>query len=133
MAGTVVETITSGHGRIEIITLTCTADAADGSYPATALTNKFSGQILQVETDPGSPAPTASYDIVLTNAGSYDVIQGLGANRHTSNTETVNVVFSGTGTHPMVHVSDTLTWTITNNSVNSAVVVAKIYILTEGQ
>jgi len=131
MAGTVVETITAGYGRMEVITLTCTADAAAATFPATALTNKFSGTLLQLETNPGATAPTANYDIVLTDAEGHDVLEGVGANRHTSTTEKVPVVYSGTGTHPMVHASDTLTWTITNNAVNSAIVVAKIYILTD--
>ena len=133
MAGTVVETITADYGRMQVITLTCTGDASDGSFPATALTNKFSGTLLALETNPGATAPTANYDIVLNDGGGHDVLEGVGANRHTTSTEKVPIVYSGTGTHPMVHSSDTLTWTITNNSVNSAIVVAKIYILTDAR
>jgi len=133
MPGTVVEAITSGHGYIEVITLTCTADAAAATFPATALTNKFSGYLVALETNPGSTAPTDNYDIVLNDAEGNDVLQGVGANRHTTTTQKVPVVYSGTALHPVVHATDTLTWTITNNAVNSAVVVAKLYIQMEGR
>jgi len=133
MAGTVVETITSGYGFIEVITLTCTADAADASFPATALTNKFTGYLIALETNPGATAPTANYDIVLNDAEGNDVLQGVGANRHTSTTEKVPIVYSGTALHPIIHATDTLTWTITNNAVNSAIVVAKLYVQMEAR
>ena len=130
MAGTVVETITSGFGRMEVITLTCTGDASDGSFPATALTNKFSGYLLALETNPGATAPTANYDIVLNDAEGVDVLAGVGANRHTTTSEKVAIIWA-TSLNPPVHASDTLTWTITGNSVNSAIVVAKLYIMTD--
>lgn len=39
-------------------------------------------------TDPGATAPTDDYDITIVDAEGYDVMQGTGANRDTSNTET---------------------------------------------
>ena len=126
MAGTVTQSNTH-RGNIGVITLTCTADAADGSFPATALTTKISGRILALETNPGATAPTANYDITLVDAESYDVLQSLGLNRHTSNTERVSIVYSGTAVSPESAITDTWTWTIANNSVNSAIVVAKLY------
>jgi len=127
MAGTVVETHGRALGGIGVVTLTCTADAADGSFPATALTTKIGGRVVALETNPGSPAPTANYDIVLTDAEGYDVLQGLAANRSATVTEKPPIVYSGTSLHPVVAGEDTLTWTITGNAVNSAVIVGRVF------
>ena len=67
----------------------------------------------------------------MDDAEGHDVLEGVGANRDTANTEKANVVYSGGVDHPPVAVSDVLTFKITNNSVNSAGIVAKIYY--EGQ
>jgi len=125
MAGTV----TLAHaqiGHIRKVVATCVADAADGSFPATVLP-AIEGRILALVTNPGATAPQANYDLVVTNQHGYDVLQGLGANRHTSTTETVPILFTDTGTHPCVDEGDTLTLAITNNNVNSAQTVVEIY------
>lgn len=119
-------TITQAHnttGNIRRLTFTCTADAADGSFPATAITAKFEGRLIALETNPGSTAPTDSYDIVITNGAGADVLQGVGADRDTLNTETAQIVVSGTSLRPTVDETEVLTIAITNNSVNSATVV----------
>jgi hypothetical protein len=126
MAGTVTEAV-SEQTNIQKITLTCVGDAADGSFPATVIAHKFSGRIIEIVTNPGATAPTANYDIVV-NRETLDVLQGVGANRHTSATEAAPVVFSGTSLHPIIHESDTLTLAVSGNSVNSAIVVIDIYI-----
>ena len=38
MAGTVTQAVTTEVDHIKVVTLTCTADASDGSFPATTLT-----------------------------------------------------------------------------------------------
>ncbi len=132
MAGTIVETH-SKRGPIGLITLTCTADAADGSYPAQALATKFSGELLRMVTNPGATAPTNLYDVVLNDGDSVDVLYGAGANLLTATTEDnpiqviADVTAKGHLMHPPISVEDVLTWTITNNSVNSAIIVAKLY------
>ncbi len=126
MAGTVVET----HGRegsIGVVTLTITGDGSDGTVPATALTTKIAGKLLALETNPGATAPSNNYDITLIDAEGYDVIEGLGANRSSSNTEKLNIIFSGTSLNPPVGTGDTLTLTIAGQSVNSADIVVKLY------
>lgn len=131
MAGT----ITQAHvkrGPIGVITLTCTGDASDGSFPETPLTAKISGTIVALETNPGSTAPTANYDIVLDDGDGIDVLGNAGADRHTSNSEKAAVAF-GTYFGSPVGVDDTLTLKITNNSVNSAIVVVKIYYSGQGE
>jgi len=126
MAGTVVET-SEQNGPVGVITLTCTADAADGSFPATALLAGISGKIVRLVVNPGSPAPTDLYDLTLDDEDGFDVLQGLGANLLTATAEDKSVVLSGTEIHPHVTRSNTLTATLTNNSTNSAVTVIKIY------
>ena len=126
MAGTVTQSYTS-IGHIRRVTLTCVADAADGSFPSTALTTKIEGRLLKLVTNPGATAPQANYDVALTDQHGSDVLQGLGANRHTSNTETAPLFYTGTSTHPSVDESDTLTLAVTGNNVNSAITVIDLY------
>lgn len=126
-------TVTQEHyplGNIRKVVFTATADASDGSYPSTALTTKFEGRLIQIITNPGATAPTDNYDIAITNGDGLDVLQGVGANRDTANTEAAAIVFSGTAINPVVDESDTLTLAITNNSVNSAtIVITLVYAL----
>lgn len=124
MAGTVTLTHYT-IGNIRKVVATCVADAADGSFPATALP-AIEGRILALATNPGATAPQDNYDVTLPNQHGYDVLQGLGANRHTSTTQQVPILYSGTGTHPAVDESDTLTLTIAGNNVNSAITVIEI-------
>ena len=134
MAGTITEALTSGVSPVKVITLTCTADSSDGSYPATALTNiphnGVGGRLLQIATDPdGATAPQANYDIAITEGGGADLLLGVGANRHTSNSEVA--VIESNGAHGVYAGTDTLTIAITNNNVNEAGISIKIY-YTEG-
>ena len=132
MAGTITEALTSGRPPVKVVTLTCTADASDASFPSTALTNipnGVGGRLLQIATDPGATAPQANYDIVLTESGGADLLLGVGANRHTSSSEVA--VIESNGTHAVYSGTDTLTIAISNNNVNSAGIVIKIY-YTEG-
>lgn len=118
MAGTIVTT-SYVLGHIKRLSFACTADASDGSFPETTLP-AIEGQLLHLSTNPGSTGPTSNYDVGLDDQNDHDVLEGVGANRHTSNSEKAHVVYSGTGSHPVIHALDTLTLKITNNSVNSA-------------
>lgn len=125
MAGT----ISFAHyqrGIVRRLVITATADAADGSFPATALP-AIDGFLITMITNPGAVAPTANYDIVITDVDSVDRLQGVGANRHTSNTEAASIVYSATTLHPPVDPTETLTLAITGNSVNSAVTVITLF------
>lgn len=132
MAGTVTQAHTK-RGPIGCVTLTITADASNGSVPNTALATKISGRLLALETDPGTTAPTANYDITIEDASGYDVLQAVGSNRSDSVTEKVAIVFSGTGIHPPVAMSDVLTCKLANNSVNAAGIVVKLYYEGQGE
>ena len=133
MAGTITEALTSGRPPVKVITLTCTADDSDGSYPATALSNiphgEIGGRLLQIATDPGSTAPQSNYDVTVTEAGGADLLLGVGANRHTSSSEVA--IIESNGASAVYAGTDTLTLNITNNNVNSAGITIKIY-YTEG-
>jgi len=124
--GTITQTATL-VGHIRRLTFTCTASSTDGSFPATVVTTPIEGRLLKLVTNPGTVQPTDNYDVVITNQHGHDVLEGVGADRDTLNTEDVPIVYSGTGTHPCVDESDTLTIALTNNSVNSAVTVVDLY------
>jgi hypothetical protein len=126
VASSVVETIDK-LGPVCCITLAVTTHT-DGTVTAYALTKKVSGRLLALETDPGSTAPTDNYDLTITDANGLDVLQGVGANRHTTTTQMAAIVFSGTSVHPPVAMGDTLTLNVTNNSVNSATFTVKLYV-----
>lgn len=137
MAGTVtIVNIPPVTGNIGRLVATCTADASDATFPATALsaaTPAFNGgKLLNLRTNPGATAPTANYDITLVDGDGLDRLQGVGANRHTTNSEEVNIVYSGTAINPVAASGETLTLTIANNAVNSAIVVATITYSTGG-
>lgn len=133
MAGTVTQATTTLVDHVKVVTLTCTADSSDGSYPSTDLTgvpnNGKGGRLLQIATDPGATAPQDNYDIALTEDNGADLLLGVGANRDTSNSEVA--VIESNGAHAVYAGTDTLTLAITNNNVNSAIVVIKLY-FTEG-
>jgi len=128
MAGTVTQALTTEVDHIKVVTLTCTADASDGSFPATTLTvlpnNGKGGRLLQMITDPGATAPQDNYDITLTNGGA-DMLLGGGANRDTANTEIAFI--ESNGAHPVYAGTDTLVLNVTGNNVNSAISVIKLY------
>ena len=134
MAGTVTESVTTIVDHVKVVSFTCTADSSDGSYPATALTgiprDARGGRLLQIMTDPsGDTAPQDNYDITVTDSVGADLLLGVGANRDTANTEVA--IIATNGAHSVYAGTDTLTLNITNNNVNSAVIVIKLY-YTEG-
>lgn len=121
MAGSSVTFAHITEGRFRRIVATCTADASNGSYPATDLP-PFSGKLLALRTNPGATAPTDNYDITLVDADGVDRLQGVGGNRSTTNSQEVAIVYSGTTIHPAC-AWEKLTLTLANNAVNSAVTV----------
>jgi hypothetical protein len=113
------------HGNIRRINIAWTADDATGAVTAT--TEKISGQLLKVITDPDANAPTNLYDIVITDDEALDVLSGLGgtggtapslANRATATTEVVHLWAEDSVTNPMPgtqpYVCSTLAVAVTN-------------------
>lgn len=53
----------------------------------------ISGRIVELITNPGATAPDANYDVTLVSSRmGHDLLEGLGADRHTSSTESTMIV-----------------------------------------
>jgi len=106
----------------------CTADAADGSLPATTITGFYDFYIYSVETWSGTTSPTDATDFTLLDAVTgEDLMGGNGTDAidaTTSNTVFPRSSFMSLNFYHMV--KGNLTLTITNNSVNSAVFYIRI-------
>lgn len=85
----------------------------DGTFTSYAMTEAINGYVWMVVTDPGSTAPTASYDITLLDAQGVDIMSGNLADRSATVTEQAYP----TRIRP---VNGKLTLTISNNSANGA-------------
>jgi len=108
-------------------TIDCTASADNASFPSTTVTTTkvFGRYLVQVSTNPGAgaAAPTAAYDITLTDSDGLDNALGLLADRSATATERVSIA-NTTIVYPVVLGNYTLA--ITNNLVNSAAVQIKL-------
>jgi hypothetical protein len=127
-AGTCVETI-ADFTTIRELKFVCTADASDASYPSTIVSSTSIAMIkgwylLMGSAYNGATAPTALYDIALTDSTGVDILGTGGANRagtagvSSQFTPITDTVYATTGLRP---VTTNLTMAITNNAVNSAV------------
>lgn len=130
-AGTVV----AGHVKnyphgIKSIAFTCTGDSSNGSFPSDVDTGRdLKGFIFLVVTNPGTTAPTADYDIVLNDGDGIDIMGGeLGDRSATVSEQAIPLIDAAFGSR---YVFGRVTPVITNNSVNSAVIVLTIYYYTE--
>lgn len=136
MAGSVVTTLakvdTSGTdpSGARVLTFAWTADAADGSVPATAITANMAKVLSGLKavlaiTNPGTTAPTDNYDIVISDPDGVDIFGDALLNRDTSNSEQARPAISTLAGERLVN--GVLTFTLTNNSVNSATGTCKVY------
>lgn len=114
------------QGLIKRLEFSCTAKSSDGSFEDTELPT-IDGTILQIRTKPGTPAPAANYDVKLLDSVSIDRLQGAGMNRHTSDAELAQVVFSGSDNSPVVCPDEVLSLNITGSTVNSAETQVDLY------
>jgi len=106
-------------GSVRRIVVTWTGDAASGDVPDLVLPT-IEGEIVELTTNPGSPAPTDNYGVTLTDQDGVDRLRGLGASRDTALTETVPIFYAGTGAHPVVSRAHVLRLAVTGNAVASA-------------
>jgi len=133
--GTLVQGIPKCYGQAQnacIMTLTWTGSAADGNFTSTAITaahvDKLSGFYLyQIETDPGSTAPTANYDITLTDSTSFDILGGRGNNKSATLTEAAIPANSTGSFYPVIMAAETYTLAITGNTAPSSGGVIRLY------
>jgi len=86
-----------------------TGSSSSGGVTATT-TGAYNGAIERLVTIPGasSSAPTASYDITMSDQDSTDVLMAAGGSRATAATEQVNAASLG------IVANDTLTINVTN-------------------
>jgi hypothetical protein len=115
------------RGRIRKILIDFTTDDTTGSVAVT--TRKIVGELIKIVTDPGSAAPTADWDVVLTDEEGVDLsihmddvaIAALIARHTTTTLETYLPLEDTAGTGRIAAwpvVCDKLTVTV-NNAGNS--------------
>jgi hypothetical protein len=114
----------NAHDRFAL-EITWVADDTAATVPDTALP-EINGDITLFVTDPGSPAPTASYDITLEDAYGVDVAGGALADRSATASEQAMPLISATPVQRTVQ--GVLTFKLANNSVNSATGKCVVYI-----
>jgi len=88
MAGSAMVFTEIRHSSVKKIKAAWTSDDTTGAVSGTT-TYPYNGRLIGVITVPGSPAPSADYDIAVNDDDSVDVALGALADRHTSNTEYV--------------------------------------------
>lgn len=136
MAGTITGVLTriavrQGAPQICKLVLTCTGDAANGSYPATVLnplavdSNGVSFDIrglklYSVKAYPGAPPPTDATDLTITDEYDIDLLGGKGTNLIDATSKTWIMAGPPDSYMPALITGD-ITLTITNNLENSAV------------
>lgn len=110
-----------GYGDLRYVTITWTADPNDASVPATDIYWDFSGYIIEMTTNPGATAPTSAYDITLVDEQGVDVLGGAGMNLSATASERITPKpVTGQDVWGPAFALGTITFTLTNNSVNSA-------------
>ena len=128
-------------GRVVVCTFT--ADAAAATVPDLVIaeatgsyTTEFKwvkGWYLRaIETDPGSTAPTALYDITITNSRAFDIAGAAVTNRSATLTQTVIPKDSdGVAYSPCWDDSSGYTVAVANNAVNSATAAIRLFFAQE--
>ena len=105
-------------GRYSRVIADWVSDDATGAVTGTS--RKIVGHLVKAVTDPGSPAPSANYDIALTDDASADILANTDAtlaNRHTTTSETVEFFVKNAAAAAMNRgpvVCSTVTIAITN-------------------
>jgi hypothetical protein len=131
MAGEItaaIERWKAGERHSAKVTLTCTGDASDGSFPATnintlvkALGYDIRGmKISEVKAAPGATAPTDATDVEITDENGIDILGARGTNLIDATSKTY-IVPGPASQHQPVLVTGDLTIAITGNSVHSAI------------
>lgn len=120
-------------GRIHKVIAAFVTDDSTGSVAGT--TRKINGELIKIVTDPGSDAPTANWDVVLTDEEGVDLsihmddvaIAALIARHATTTLETYLPLEDTAGTARMAAwpvVCDAITITVNNggNSKNGQII-----------
>ncbi|KKM61690.1 hypothetical protein LCGC14_1529190 [marine sediment metagenome] len=144
MAGT-IELSIENHGipgrglTIKELRFTCIADVADASFPvantgtiegapgnSTSFTKLIQGWFLhKIIVNPGATAPTVSSDLTITDKHGIDVLDGNGTDLiHNTDSKQSYAMIDGVPSLQPV-VGDYIL-TITNNAVNSAILIVTL-------
>jgi hypothetical protein len=117
--GNSVVTAEETFGSVKKITFTWAIGSASSSAVTGGTTTAaYNGAVERLVTIPdGSTAPSANYDITVSDQDSTDILIAGGQNRHSANTEQVNAASLG------VVANDTLTLSITGAGASCAGVV----------
>lgn len=137
-AGTCAHTATDRtDGSVILVTLTFTADATNAAgtawtcSPETVDSDLDGAYIYQVFANPGDTGPTDLSDLAVTDAAGLTPFSatghGLNFIDNTTNTAKWTEDEAGNDWAYPVSKENPITWTITNNSVNSAVTVVTIF------
>lgn len=105
-------------------------DADPASWTDYTTLNTFHGYITEITTDPGSTAPTASYDIYLncTEMGGVDLAGTALENRSATATETTYPMNTAGTAWGWRRVDGKITLNIQNNAVASATGIIYVHI-----
>lgn len=81
-----------GNSGTRIRKVTCDFTTDDSAGTASGTTRKISGRLIKIQTDPGSAAPSANWDVVVTDEEGIDVLGKCQESaaliaRHTTNSE----------------------------------------------
>ena len=119
---------------VVIVTLTCTGDSGDGSFPATTvpLTGYYPSNYLNVYNltgyylyavgrTPGSTQPTGNYTVTIKDVQGFALDLGLLTTNGSASAAQLTGIASGTAPYPVYPtVRSALTVAITVNTVHSA-------------
>jgi hypothetical protein len=118
VAGTTTYTKTQLIEGVEVHKWSWTADASTGAIASGASTGEVHGYVVLFKTDPGGTAPTASYDVTVTDPEGCDVLGGEGSDRSAT---AIEQGFPLVGNAYVARrVDGVLTFNGSGNSVNSA-------------
>jgi len=124
----IVEAWSSPSKGVALITYTITGESNGGNIHPDETDSDIDGYVFMALSNPGSTAPTAAWDYTFVDEDASDILGGEGADRSASNTEPVVPKVDAAYPDRGRYVDGTGVLTITNNSVNSATIVIKIYI-----
>lgn len=137
MAGSVAITLErvdrsgTDHMGVRCLTFTWTASASDGTLTNAAISASQAKVLAGLKaflavTNPGATAPTASYDIEILDADGIDIFGAALNNRSATLSEQARPDMTTLAGERLVD-GGLLTFALTNNSVNSATGVCKVY------
>lgn len=111
------------YGSVKKVKFVWTTASSSSGEAGGTTSFAYNGAVERLTTIPGTSAlaPTASYDVVVNDQESTDILMAGGGNRHTANTEQVNRASLG------VIANDTMTLAITNaGSSNGGTVIVYV-------